>query len=451
MNRVAGLSVQRIPSAPAAVRPVFLVPLLALIAAACVMLTRVASRAAGAMIVNTTGDENMSADGLCSLREAISNANAKSDTTGGDCVAGTGSDTIGFSVSGTITLSNGLPTIQNSLTIDGTGQTVTVDGANSFSVFTIDAAATLNVSHLAVANGNESAVNSGTMTITGSTFTGNAGSVVIINQSTGMLTVTGCTFSNTFAAISSSGKVTVTGSTFFKTAGGIGGGAISSTNDLSVSDSFFSGDGAFNGGAIQCGGGTATINNSTFSGNSAAGSGGAVATSASNHCTLTVTNSTFAGNSAFTLGGAIFNGNPGTITITNCTFSGNSAVSAGGGIDNQSVNSAAVTLINSILAGNSGGNCGGATVVDGGHNMWLHRHGLCRHYRHVVLQHQPAPRPCRACQQRRADADDRAPIGQPGNQCGRSDRLRGTARQQPRSARLHTSGCRCNQLQHRRL
>jgi CSLREA domain-containing protein len=369
MSRVGSSSASRVLSAPSAsVRPWFLVPLLALVAAACVMLARAASRAAGPIIVNTTSDENTPGDGLCSLREAINNANAKSETTGGDCMAGTGNDTINFSVSGTIALGNGLPTIQNTLTIDGTGQAITVDGASSFPVFTVDSAATLNVSALAVANGSESAVNTGTLTITNDTFTGNTGTVVIINQSAGTLTVTGCTFTNTFAAISNSGKLTVVGSTFSNNSGGAGGGAISSTNDVSVSDSFFSDDAAFNGGAIQCGGGTATVSNSTFSGNSAAGSGGAIATSGSNKCTLSVTNSTFSGNNAFSLGGAIFNGQPGTITVTNSTFSGNGG-SAGGGIDNQGIGPAAATITNSILAGNTVGNCGGANITDGGHNI----------------------------------------------------------------------------------
>ncbi len=54
---------------------------------------------------NTTDPSSTSGNGFCTLREAINNANAKSDTSGGDCAAGTGNDRIVFSVSGTITLS----------------------------------------------------------------------------------------------------------------------------------------------------------------------------------------------------------------------------------------------------------------------------------------------------------------------------------------------------------
>src|SRR5438128_1590941 len=93
-------------------------------------------------IVTTTNDQRHPSDGLCSLREAINNANSASDTTGFDCAAGTSNDTINFSVSGTITLvGGGLPAIQNTLTIDGSGQSVTVNGAGSYGVFLVNAGA----------------------------------------------------------------------------------------------------------------------------------------------------------------------------------------------------------------------------------------------------------------------------------------------------------------------
>lgn len=45
---------------------------------------------------------------------------AMSDTTGGDCTADTGNDTIAFSVRGTITVASTLPSIANTVEIDGT-------------------------------------------------------------------------------------------------------------------------------------------------------------------------------------------------------------------------------------------------------------------------------------------------------------------------------------------
>src|SRR5260370_36675598 len=103
---------------------------------------------------NTTDPASTSGNGFCTLREAIDNANAASDTWGGDCTAGTGTDTINFSVSGTIALVQGtLPSIANALTIDGTGETITVDGASSFRVLSVSAGATLNLNDLTISHG----------------------------------------------------------------------------------------------------------------------------------------------------------------------------------------------------------------------------------------------------------------------------------------------------------
>ena len=116
---------------------------------------------------NTTDPASTSGNGFCTLREAINNANAKSDTSGGDCAAGSGTDIIIFSVSGTITLgTNGtLPAIANtspgSLTIDSNGQTITVDGADSHQVLIVNAGATLNLFLLTIAHGNASAAGGG--------------------------------------------------------------------------------------------------------------------------------------------------------------------------------------------------------------------------------------------------------------------------------------------------
>jgi hypothetical protein len=108
---------------------------------------------ANTITVNTLADESISGDGLRSLREAINNANAASDITVGDCAAGKGRGTIVFSVSGAIILSSTLAAITNTLTIDGTGQSVTVDGATSYLVLPVSAGATLNLSDMTIAHG----------------------------------------------------------------------------------------------------------------------------------------------------------------------------------------------------------------------------------------------------------------------------------------------------------
>ncbi len=91
-------------------------------------------------VVNTTNDDTISGDHLCTLREAINNANAGSDTTSGDCLV---SSAITFSVSGTITLGSTLPAIASDVTIDGIGQSIIVDGANLYQVMVVNSGASL--------------------------------------------------------------------------------------------------------------------------------------------------------------------------------------------------------------------------------------------------------------------------------------------------------------------
>ncbi len=94
--------------------------------------------AAATITVNSTSDVTAN-DGECTLREAITNANNDADSTGGDCIAGNGADTINFNITGTAdynltdrnsVVKNGytiepgseLPSISETLTIDGYSQ-----------------------------------------------------------------------------------------------------------------------------------------------------------------------------------------------------------------------------------------------------------------------------------------------------------------------------------------
>ena len=233
-----------------------------------------------------------------SLRDAIWNANSAA-----------GADTITFSASGTITLFTTLPIITGTddLTIDGSGQAVTISGNNSVRVMEVNSGASLTLNNLTIANGSAPGGhgggihNFGTLTITNSNFSGN----------------------------STSGGVNA----------GFGGGI---SNE-----------------------GMLTITNSTFTGNSAVGGyGGGIY---SNGLPLNIVNSTFSGNSAnvgfgggiFTLGGTL---------ITNSTFSGNSASSGtGAGVYNN--NAGGTTLRNTIIANSVGaGNCFGV-ITNGGNNI----------------------------------------------------------------------------------
>ena len=150
---------------------------------------------------------------------------------------------------------------------------------------------------------------------------------------------------------------------------------------LDVTASTFAGNHAGTvGGAIH-NVGTTTIANSTFSGNSASAEGGAISTQGS----MTIVNSTIAGNTvggtANGVGGGIAaTGNPNpNLTVINSTITGNAAVSGigpgdaeGGGIYHSSFGGT-VTLINTIVSGNTstnGANLGGPNAItDGGGNV----------------------------------------------------------------------------------
>ena len=103
--------------------------------------------------VNSLADPG--ALGICALRDAITAANTMTATNG--CGAGSGNDKIKFSVTGTITLGSALPPIANvapnSLTIDGSGQNITISGNNSVQVMQVNIGAALNLQDLTIADG----------------------------------------------------------------------------------------------------------------------------------------------------------------------------------------------------------------------------------------------------------------------------------------------------------
>ena len=135
----------------------------------------------------------------CTLREAINNANTPGiDTTDGDCLPGSGTDTINFSVSGTITLVARLAPIVNNLTIDGSGQTITISGNDLYQAFLVFSGATLNLNDLEIEycydnSGVGGAVaTSGTLTVSNCYFDSNEAVFggAISNGTTGNVTVT---------------------------------------------------------------------------------------------------------------------------------------------------------------------------------------------------------------------------------------------------------------------
>ncbi len=167
--------------------------------------------------------------------------------------------------------------------------------------------------------------------------------------------------------ISNAGTITVTGTSFSgdqsistNCCNGFGAGLFN-TGTGTITNSTFTGNSmGFNGGSNGSGGGlfnsggSLIVSACTFSGNTANVSGGGVGNSGG---TMTLSNSTLSGNSAGSSGGGIFNG--GSLTVSGCTVSANSTyggVAFGGGIDQAG---GTLELINSTVTGNSCGEGGG--------------------------------------------------------------------------------------------
>ncbi|MEM9530297.1 MAG: CSLREA domain-containing protein [Pseudomonadota bacterium] len=81
------------------------------------------------IVVNSAADSATAGDGACTLREAISNANADADSSGGDCAAGGAAETITFAIGGgapeTIALTTALPDMTSPINLDASSQCAT--------------------------------------------------------------------------------------------------------------------------------------------------------------------------------------------------------------------------------------------------------------------------------------------------------------------------------------
>jgi parallel beta-helix repeat protein len=331
---------------------------------------------AGTQVVTNHNDQ-----GTGSLRAAIANAAS--------------GDTINFTLPtpNTITLTTGELFIDKNLIITGSGADLltvtrsTAGGTPVFPIFHISAGNfAVTISGLTISNGNNSGV----------IGSGRGGG--LDNQSSGIIKISECTFSDNQAYYdggglcqNGSGTINLTDCTISgnETVAGFGGGLAAENSDSSVTllrciiDSNTAGyDGA---GIFSFGGTSMTITDSTISNNfltasPGVGDGGGIhntGTLTLEHCTianntnqrgsgggiqnqgqLTANNSTFFGNTAEFNGGAIENVGP--AIITNCTITENTAsqassygiVNGGGGISNFGNFFATAMLKNTIVAEN---------------------------------------------------------------------------------------------------
>ena len=223
------------------------------------------------VLVNTTADTIPTNDNLCTLREAIINANNNNQSGSTDCLAGSGKDTIDLPIVGTYTLALGALIITDDLTITGTGQATIIDGDGLDRVFDIDPNAsgiTVDISGLTIQNGFHSTHGGG-----------------ILNR----------------------GKLTLEGITVTRNTTGLGGGS------------------RRGGGGIYNDGGALTLIDSSVSANSGSFGAGIL----NDFGTLTLTDSAVRDNVDASGGGGIFNGGSGaSLTLSRSTVSGNSATTS---------------------------------------------------------------------------------------------------------------------------
>lgn len=368
-------------------------------------LTQVARAAPNTtLVVNTLTDSGI-VNGNCTLREAIiaANTNAAVDA----CAPGVlGLDTIGFSVSGTITLVADLPPVTEDLTLFAPPSGLTISGDNSYLIMIVSSGTTLHLLNPTIANGSSAGggagiFNQGTLYIASTTFSGNnatsgsyggaiynSGTVSVINSifsgnsatngggiynaAGGLVNVTHSTFSSNGLSgyggginNADSATVNIMASTFSTNTSTFGGG-IYNEGTVTVTDSTFSGNGVLGfspyGGAIGNNGASVlNVTNSAFYGNQS-GYGASIFA----YGTANIVNSTFSGNVAQVVGGGIHQVS-GVVTVTNSTFSGNSAVSAGAG---SGVSAGPSTILRNTIVANSasGLNCYG-TMTNGGNNI----------------------------------------------------------------------------------
>jgi hypothetical protein len=285
---------------------------------------------------------NLNDSGPGSLRQAIASAAS--------------GDTITFAVRGTITLTSGQLTLDKDLTIAGPGAAVLAISGNGVSgVFLVEAGVTAVIDGLTLRDGvaagsdyGDAIRNLGTLTLTRSTVTANPGGTAIYNRYQG-------------------GVMTISDSTITQNAGY---GVISEGTLMTIERSTIAGS-AYDG--VRNYGASMEIIDSRITGN---GDRGILALGE-----VTITRSTIAGNGEE---GVFSQGAP-LVTITSSTISANGWGIVGRSSSGLSVRSSTiafnrreglitigpVTLTNSIVAHNAGGNCAATMdpLTSGGFNL----------------------------------------------------------------------------------
>lgn len=390
-------------------------PFLVVLISSTLVSLATAAGAAAVTITPTVFTDGNSANGNCTLREAVIAANT--DASVDACAAGAGADEIPLAA-GTYALSiagdgeddaaTGDLDVNESLTVIGAGATATtIDAGGGSGVFEIDPDGNLGVvatiaelkitdgaAEGSFAGGAVGVKNDAVLKLAQATVTENAAasggfnaggvhsqddarttiieSVISGNTATGIADFRAGGVTNLNQA-----ETTIEGSTISgnSAAGDYSGGGVHNENEgrMEIFHTTISGNtasGRYGGGGFHNeNDATMTIEASTVSGNSATyalplgdgytGGGGVVL----NDSVTTLRNSTVSDNSSALGGGGITSFNDAALAVENSTIAGNTATTEGGGIlDNTFPGSAEplASLASTILAANSGGG-GGAS------------------------------------------------------------------------------------------
>jgi parallel beta-helix repeat protein len=309
-------------------------------------------------------------------------------------LSGPGGDRVFELTAGSVAALSGLTITDGGANDEGAG--VLNDGGNLTLTNVIVRGNSAESSDNATVGAGLAAVGTGaTTTLSDCTITGNAvggGGGGIYNAEYDTLTMTDCTISNNSAGggggLFNDGTATLTNCIFNgNSATGYGGGLFSS-GMLALAGCTISGNSANRsaGGLAAYYGGAITLTGCTVSANSTSGDGGGAATvsgQAPGGGTIAFSNCTISGNSAGGAGGGCED-DLGTMSLANCTVSGNTAYGGYGGIDVFSgpstptgpaaaAKGATLTLTNTIVAGNVGGDVGnsytGSDNLIGGNPM----------------------------------------------------------------------------------
>ncbi len=290
-----------------------------------------------ATISVAAGSVTIAADGQCSLREALTNANDDAQTHT-DCSAGSGADTLQLVAGATYTITdidntlygfNGLPAVTSVITIDGNGAVIERDAIANFRLFAVDSGGSLTLEDLWLTGGNAIGGTGGSGEPSDDGGGGGGGGGLggaILNR--GSLAVARCSFSNNTSR-GGDGGLGADNSGNDNGGGGGGGGLGGNGGDGG-------GDGAGAGGGFGGNGGSQTA------GSSGGGGGGG-----------TVTDGADTSSSTGGAGGSLNGGAGGNAGATG-TAGGFGGGGGGGGDEGNGGN------------GGYGGGGGGAGENDGG-------------------------------------------------------------------------------------